>query len=71
MTDYLLEIKFLFKKLASAGVWCQSHPMNGQAQALIDNYCGALEQLGVWREYAEAVFIFGVDSETAYLNWRI
>ena len=69
MIDSLLEVKFLFKKLASASVWCRQHKVNDQAQALIDSYLEALERLGVWKEYVEAVFVFGVDSETAYLSW--
>ncbi|KKR98912.1 MAG: hypothetical protein UU51_C0035G0002 [Microgenomates group bacterium GW2011_GWC1_41_20] len=70
MNGELLEIKSLFKKLASASVWCQSHQQTEQSQLLIESYCEALERLGVWRQFAEAVFVFGINSEVAYRAWR-
>ena len=70
MTDNLLEIKSLFKKLASASVWCQSHQQTEQSERLIEGYYETLERLGVWKEFAVAVFVFGINSEVAYRAWR-
>ena len=69
MNDSLLEIKVLFKKLVSASVWCQSHQQTEQSECLIENYYEALERLGGWKEFAVAVFVFGVSSEVVFKSW--
>ena len=69
MNNNLLEIKSLFKKLASASAWCREHQQTEQSERLIENYYEALERLGVWKEFAVAVFVFGVSSEVVFKSW--
>ena len=69
MSNNLLVIKSLFKKLASAGIWCQSHRQTEQSQLLIESYYEALERLGVFKQFSWAVFIFGISGEVAHRSW--
>lgn len=69
MDNNLLETKYLFKKLASASVWCRTHQVTEQALVLIGQYYEALELLGVDRQFSKAVFVFGITAEVAYQSW--
>ena len=76
MNEILLEIKSLFLKVASAAVWCAVHPQvsnaerwNKQVIPLLEKYYCRLEELGVDRQFSEAVFIFGIDGDVAYRSW--